>query len=189
VRGLATLAAALAALTAAGCGGSEGASSSGEYPLVEEKPVARQAPVTLPEGSVVTLPALPTVYETDPSPTCERVLATFHGANPTRKPIVIPPMPGLQAVAVTTHTTRIEWSFRDLPDDCRPDSILVSVKDGSNPRATPTTEQIPVEGSTGSAEVTYPDFLTPPNVALASAVTRDGVRGRTASVLIRQAAR
>lgn len=143
-------------------------------------------PVTTPEGAVVTKPALPTVYEAEPSPTCERVLATFHGKQPARMPVVIPPTPGLRAVATTTRTTRLEWSFQDLPDDCRPEVILVSVEDATNPNATPTTEQVPVDGETGSAEVSYPDFLGPPNVARASAMTRRGLRSRTVTVLIRR---
>jgi hypothetical protein len=159
-------------LAVAGCSGS---SDSEEYPVIEPTPPARQHPVTTPSGAVVTLPALPTVYETDPSPTCERQLATFHdGKDPARRPVVIPPAPGLRAVAITKYTTRLEWSFRDLPADCRPVSVLVSVKNGSHPGATPTTERVRVDGTTGRTEISYPDFLPPPNVAIASTTRGEG---------------
>jgi hypothetical protein len=152
------------------CGGSASPSSPDEYPLVD--------------GSSS---ATPRGYETDPSPSCEREIATFHdGSQPTKRPIVIPPAPGLRATAVTEHTTRLEWSFRDLPDDCRPVELLVSVvADGRSP---PTTEQHKISGVAGSVELTYPDFLAAPDVALASAYSREGHRSRTVSVLIRRSA-
>jgi hypothetical protein len=172
-----------------GCGNSSSAPSSEDYPLVEQTPPKWQPPVKMPDGSVVRLPAPPTVYETDPSPTCEREFATFHdGSRPARRPIVIPPRVGLQALAITKRTTRLEWSFRALPADCRPVAVRVSVRNASDPRATPTTKQVPVRGLTGSAEISYPDFLPPPDVASASAYTLRGRRSRTVSVLIRRPA-
>jgi hypothetical protein len=176
-------------LALAGCGGSSSARNSEDYPLVEQTPPKWQPPVRMPNGSVVRLPALPTVYETEPSTTCERELATFHdGSRPTRRPVVIPPRVGLLALAITKRTTRLEWSFRALPVDCRPLAVLVSVRSGSDPRATPTTKRLPVRGLTGSTEMSYPAFLAPPDVASASAYSRDGRRGRTVSVLIRRPA-
>jgi hypothetical protein len=177
------------ALGLTGCGSSSSARSSEDYPLVEQTPPKWQPPVKMPGGSVVRLPALPTVYETDPSPTCERQLATFHdGSRPTRRPVVIPPRVGLQALAITKRTTRLEWSFRALPADCRPVTVLVSVRNGSDPRATPTTKQVPVHGLTGSTDISYPEFLPPPDVAIASAYTLGGRRSRTVSVLTRRPA-
>jgi hypothetical protein len=94
-----------------GCGGSSTPGQSKDYPLVEPAPPERQAPVSTPNGSVVTLPALPTVYKADPSPTCERELATFHdGSQPTRRPIVIPPRPG--CARSPSPSTRPVWSGR-----------------------------------------------------------------------------
>jgi hypothetical protein len=153
-----------------GCGGSASTGSGEQYPLVD--PARRETP---------------TRYEADPSPSCEREVATFHdGSQPTRRPIVIPPAPGLRATAVTEHTTRLEWSFRDLPDDCRPIELLVSVV--ASGRSTPTNRRVKVSTVAGTKEVTYPDFLPAPDVALASAYSREGHRSRTASVLIRRPA-
>jgi hypothetical protein len=116
-------------------------------------------------------------------------MATFHdGSRPTRRPIVVPPAPGLRANAVTEHRTRLEWSFRDLPDACRPTAIRLSVVAGRHPGATPTSQEVAIRAVTGSTEVTYPDFLPAPDVARASAYSRDGHRSRTVSVLIRRAA-
>jgi hypothetical protein len=170
----------------AGCGGSTSSGSPDDYPMVESPPPEHQPPVTMPNGAVVTLPALPTVYETDPSPTCERELVSYPDGI---RPVAVPPAPGLRAVAVTTRTTRIEWSFQDLPEDCRPVEILLSVVAGTDPRATPTTERgVEITGVTGSREVTYPEFLPPPDVARASAYSREGFRSRVVSVLIRRSA-
>ncbi len=179
----------LACLGLVGCNASSSAGSSEDYPLVEPTQPERQPPITTANGAVVSLPALPTVYTTDPSPTCERVVATFHdGSQPARRPVVIPPAPGLQAAAITKRTTRLEWSFRDLPADCRPVAVLVSVRNGSDASATPTTKQVGVDDAKGSTEITYPDFFPPPDVAIASAYSRQGRSSRTVSVLIRRPA-
>jgi hypothetical protein len=152
------------------CGGSASPGSPGDYPLVD-----------------ASSSATPRDYETDPSPTCERAIATFHdGSQPTKRPIVIPPAPGLRATAVTEHTTRLEWSFRDLPDDCRPVVLRVSVV--ATGRSTPTNQDIKVTTAAGTTEITYPEFLPAPDVALASAYSREGRRSRTVSVLIRRSA-
>ncbi|MDQ3857908.1 MAG: hypothetical protein M3327_05595 [Actinomycetota bacterium] len=117
------------------------------------------------------------------------MVATFHdGSQPARRPVVIPPAPGLQAAAITKRTTRLEWSFRDLPADCRPVAVLVSVRNGSDASATPTTKQAGVDDAKASTEITYPDFLPPPDVAIASAYSRQGRSSRTVSVLIRRPA-
>jgi hypothetical protein len=150
------------------CGPSTSPGSAQEYPLVD--------------GSS---PLTPSSYESDPSPTCEREIATFHdGSQPARRPIVIPPAPGLRATAVTEHTTRLEWSFRDLPDDCRPVELRVSVV--ATGRSTPTNQDVKVTTAAGTTEITYPEFLPAPDVALASAYSREGRRSRTVSVLIRR---
>jgi hypothetical protein len=134
---LATSGALLLLVAVTGCGDdSTSTGSPEEYPMVESPPPEHQPPVTMPNGAVVTLPALPTVYETDPSPTCERELVSYPEGI---RPVAVPPAPGLRAVAVTTRTTRIEWSFQELPDDCRPIELLLSVVAGTDPGATPTT--------------------------------------------------
>jgi hypothetical protein len=156
------------AVAVTACGGPAGPANAEHYPFVD-----------------ASSPATPTGYETDPSPSCERAMATFHdGSEPAKRPVVIAPAPGLRAVAVTEHTIRLEWSFHDLPDDCRPVQLLVSVvARGQSP---PTTERLKIDGVAGSAELTYPDFLSAPDVALASAYSREGHRSRTVAVLIRR---
>ena len=177
----------LAAVSAAGCGGATGPGRSDEYPLVEEAPPKRQPPITTANGAIVQLPALPTTYTVSPSPTCERTAVTVHGGDePASASVVIPPRPGLKATALTTRTTRIDWSFRDLPADCRPVAVSVAVRNGSDPAATPTTKEVDVDGLSGRTEITYPDFLPPPDVAMVSAYSEDGHRSRAASVLIRR---
>ncbi len=179
----------LVALALVACGSDSSAVSAAEYPLVERETPSMQKPVRMPNGAVVTLPALPTVYESEPSASCERELATFHdGSRPARRPIVVPPMPGLRAIAVSRRTTRVEWAFRDLPADCRPAAIIIAVRNGTDPSATPSTKQVEVHGVEGHAEIAYPDFLPIPTVAMVSSFTVTGRRSRTASVLIERRA-
>jgi hypothetical protein len=168
-----------------GCGGS-GTDSAGDYPVVEDPPVEYQPPVTTPNGAVVTKPALPAVYEVEPSASCESSNVNYAGS---QRRVVIPPRPGLRAVAVTEHTTRLEWSFDELPDDCSPVRLYLSVEAATAVNATPTVERdVEVSGLSGSKEVTYPDFLPAPDVARASAYLPDGRRSRIATVLIERPA-
>lgn len=183
-----TLVVLLVAVAVTGCGGSTNTGSPDEYPIVESPEPERQPPVTTPEGAIVTFTVPPTVYEVDPSPTCERAIATFHGSQPGRRPVVIPPAPGLRAVAVTEHTTRLEWSFHEFPDDCRPVQLALAVVKHGDVGATPTVARVDITGLTGTAEVTYPDFLPAPTVAHASAYAEDGHRSRTVSILIERPA-
>jgi hypothetical protein len=112
-------------------------------------------------------------------------MATFHdGRVPARQPIVVPPAPGLRAVALSDREIRIEWSFRNLPEECRPAAVRLSVVANDDVGATPTNTEVEVDGLAGVTEVTYPDFLPPPDVAMASAFMGDGRRSRTVRVLI-----
>jgi hypothetical protein len=169
----------------AGCNGGSGA--AGKYPLVTQTQPKYQAPVTTPSGAVIRRPVPPTVHAVSPSATCERMMATFHdGSSPAKRPIVVPPAPGLQAQAITTRTIRLDWSFRSLPSDCRPARVLLGIVANSDVNATPLTRAVDVTATSGSAELTYPDFLSPPDVAIASAFMANGYRSRTVSVLVRR---
>jgi hypothetical protein len=127
----------------------------------------------------------PSLGEIAPSPSCERVIGTFHdGRVPAKRPIVIPPAPGLRAFALSDREIRVEWSFRTLPEDCRPAAVRLSVIANDDVRATPTNKEVEVDSTAGATEITYPDFLPPPDVAMASAYTRNGRRSRTVRVLI-----
>ena len=178
----------LTALLLSGCG-SDSNGRPEDYPLVEPGQARFQPPIRTANGAIITLPALPTVYETEPSPTCERGTVTYHdGSRPARRPVIIPPAPGVRAIAVTTHITRIEWFFRRLPDDCRPVRVLLTVRNGTDPHAMPASTEVEVHGETGTAEIAYRDFFPPPNVAHATAYSKDGHSSRSASVLIRRPA-
>ena len=171
---------------AAGCGGS-GTDGAEDYPVVQDPPAEYQPSVTTPNGAVVTKPALSKVYEVEPSPSCESSYATYPDGSQRR--IVIPPRPGFRAVAVTEHTTRLEWWFDELPDDCSPVRLYLSVEALTDVNATPWVERdVEVSGLSGSKEVTYPDFLPAPDVARASAYLPDGRRSRLASVIIERPA-
>jgi hypothetical protein len=64
--------------------------------------------------------------------------------------------------------------------------MLVSIVANDDTGATPTTVTVPYTGQTGTTTLEYPEFLPPPDVALASAVMSRGERSRTAKVLIRR---
>src|SRR5688572_2530761 len=111
----------------AGCGGSTADGKRADYPLVTQTTEHQQA-VTTANGAVVRRPVKPTVYEAASSASCERTLATFHArSRPPGRPVVIPPAPGLRARALSEREILIEWSFRDLRADCRPESALLAI--------------------------------------------------------------
>jgi hypothetical protein len=176
----------LATLALAGCASSERTSAQGgDYPLVAEDAPKHQPAVTVEGGSIVQRPVKPSERVVASSPTCERVLAKFHdGSVPTKRPIIIPPRPGLSAKAVSKRVVELAWSFRELPRDCRPTELLLSIVANNAPLATPTNATVHVDSDSGTAQITYPDFLPPPDVAMASAYSRAGHRSRLARVLI-----
>jgi hypothetical protein len=173
------------ALVLAACGGSTEGVGSGDdrYPVVTDPPPQYNEPVTEASGAVVSRPVKPTEYETDPSPSCERQPYKSESGGGL---IVVPPRPGLTATAVSTRNIELSWRFEDVPRDCRPVTMLVSIVANDASGATPTTVTVPFTGHTGSTVVEYPEFLPPPDVALASAVMARGERSRTAKVLIRR---
>ena len=100
--------------------------------------------------------------------------------------MIAPPRPGLSAKAVSARSVEVSWWFEEVPDDCRPVSVLVSIVANDAPSATPTTVTVPYSGKNGTTTVDYPEFLPPPDVALTSSVMARGQRSRTARVLIRR---
>jgi hypothetical protein len=114
-----------------------------------------------------------------PGAGCGSVTATFHdGSKPTRRPVVVPPAPGLEAQRVSPHVVRLKWSFRSLPAKCRPVKVLLSVV--NEPPYTPWTERVPVRAKAGTHTIKLPDFIPPADYALASA---EGSRGERSEVV------
>jgi hypothetical protein len=189
-RGLALLAAVIALAGTTGCGatsakpGSRGDGQISSYPLASEPgPVSMHA-VSGPNGSTLFRPALPTTFEQEPTPTCQRT-SVEDGTGATHT-VVVPPTPGLRADAISEHRTKVTWWFNDVPSDCRPALMLISVSANDDPRATPLTLRLPFTGESGSKVIDYGSFLDPPDVALASAELPNGLSSGTTSVLIRR---
>lgn len=175
-------------LVGAACGASErvrdgGGEAGGGYPVVTDPPPAYGETVAEPSGATSSRPLKPTEYEARPSASCERQPYRSTSGDGL---LVVPPRPGLAATAVSARTVELSWRFDEVPSDCRPAGLLVSVVANDAPGATPTTVSVPYAGTTGSATLEDPDFLPPPDVALATAVTEEGARSRTARVLIRR---
>jgi len=173
-------------LILAGCGGTTSGNVGTAYPTVVVPPSKHGPPITTPNGAVVSLPVPPRVYSKRPSAGCEWV-AYQSGSNKRPGPAALsPPAPGLKAIALSPRTIRIEYSFRSLPDDCRPSFVLLSIVASRSVRATPNTEQFPIHGLSGKHTLTYYSGYPPPDVAIASAGTNTGSRSRTVEVLIRR---
>ena len=166
-------------LVLAACGGSGGPGGSGgaEYPVVTDPPVEHGETITGPSGAETSKPLKPKILVAEPSQTCER--RSLKGS-PTQDFLVVPPRPGLKARAISERTIELTWWFEEVPDDCRPATMLLSIVANDAPGATPTTVPAAFTGANGAARITYPDFLPPPDVALASAVTLTGRRSGTA---------
>lgn len=160
------LASFLAAGAGVGCGASrEPGGDAGDYPVVTDpRDVRSDPPEELKSGE-----------------TCERQ-PQFDG-----RMVVVPPPPGLEAHAITDRQVRVVWSFQTTPPaDCRLKEMLISLDETENLNAVPVSERIDIEGTKGTLELTYPDFLPPPNIVLASAWSKQGHRSRTVAVKIRR---
>jgi hypothetical protein len=172
-------------LLLAACGASQQGAEEGDdlYPVVTDPLPEYGETVTEASGAMVSRPVKPTEYETEPSPSCERQPYKSTSGDGL---IIVPPRPGLTAQAVSARSVEVSWWFEEVPDDCRPVSMLVSIVANDATGATPTTVTVTYSGETGRTTVDYPEFLPPPDVALTSAVMARGERSRTARVLIRQ---
>ena len=95
-----------------------------------------------------------------------------------------PPAPHLDVRAVSAHKVRFAWQFRSLPPTCRPASLLLTVLPGDN-RYTPYTEPVSVTAAKGTYVMKLPSFYVRSNTALASALTRKGLRSKVVRVAIR----
>lgn len=178
------------AVTAASCGAtsaqdvSPGGSQVGSYPMASEPGPVSMHPVTDANGSTAYRPALPTTYEEQPTPTCQR--AKVQTGNGVTETVVVPPRPGLRAEAVSEHRTKVTWWFAEVPAECRPALVLVSVSANDDPAATPLTLRLPFTGQSGSKVIDYGSFVGAPDVALASAELPNGLSSGTVRVLIRR---
>jgi len=165
--------------------GGRGADAGSGYPTVTVDPPEYGPPVTEPSGAVVQRPVKPTAYVSAPSRSCEWVGYASRPGSPVHISLS-PPAPGLRASAATKSSVVLTFWFRTLPKACRPVSLLVSIAANDDARAMPVTETVALRGKSGSAKLTYPSFLPPPDVAIASALTKAGARSRVVKVLIRR---
>ena len=115
-------------------------------------------------------PVPPRSYFAEPSATCER-RPYKSVAGPGY--FVAPPRPGLTAKAVSEREIELRWSFRSLPDDCRPALVRLSIV-ATYADAGTVGKFVTVNGLTGTARLRFYDFLPPPNVAVATSVTHRG---------------
>jgi hypothetical protein len=171
------------AATVLGFGGRE---TGAGYPTVTVAPPAYGQPVTEPNGAVVQRPLKPTSYAAAPARSCEWVGYSSGSRRPVQTTLS-PPAPGLRAVAATKRSAVLTFWFRTTPTDCRPVAVLVSILANDDLRATPLTRTVSLNGATrGTAVLTYPSFLAPPDVAMASSLTKNGRRSRVVKVLIKR---
>jgi hypothetical protein len=162
------------ALALAACDGSADEDSASdpdeEYPLVTVPPQ-------------VGGPLKPSATEAEAGTTCERMIVPSPQGP---QELVFPPPPGLAAEATSDRDVLLTWSVGELPEACRPVHMLLSIVAFGNVRASPTVVEEPVKAASGTASVTYPDFLPLPDVAYAAVYSSDGRSSRTTSVLIRR---
>jgi len=153
-----------------------------KYPRVTDPP-PRTGTVThtSSSGAIEIKPPKPTTHGTKSSATCER--RPYAAENRTYIP---PPKPGLVAHALSEREIELRWSFSERPHDCAPTMVLLSVNANDASGATPKNAQVPVDADRGVARIAYYEFLPPPDVALATAYTRDGKPSRVTRVLIRR---
>ena len=150
--------------------GKSASDPDGEYPLVTTP--------SQPDG-----PTKPSATEAEAGTTCERMIVPSPEGP---QELVFPPPPGLTAEATSYREVLLTWSVGELPEDCKPVHMQLSIVAFGNVRASPTVVEEPVEAASGTARVTYPDFLPVPDAAYAAVYSADGRSSRTTSVLIQR---
>jgi len=152
------------------------------YPAVLRPQVIYGPAVTEASGAVVQMPLKPSSYVATPSPSCERDILIH--SNGSRSWMVVPPAPGLRARALSARRVKLSWWFTSRPGDCRPARVELLIDANDVPGSSPRGMTVPVVGDSGSSTLTYPNFLPPPDVALAYSYSADGRRSSPARRLI-----
>jgi hypothetical protein len=135
----------------------------------------------------------PSVYSVTPQVGCRSVLAYVHyppgKTGPARKRIPVPALPGLRAEALSKKMLRLDWSLKPAPSTCRAAGLTLSI--GHYPRRSgdewlPRTVFVETHGRlSGATQIPWLAWRgQPADVALASAVMRNGGRSATVGVLI-----
>lgn len=96
-------------------------------------------------------------------------------ADGSRRTMLAPPVPAVSVRAVSPRRVRFDWRFRLRPQKCAPAELLLTVLPGSS-RYTPYTEYVRVTSSQGTHTIDLPSFYVRSDRALASALTRSGLR-------------
>lgn len=104
---------------------------------------------------------------------CTRVQVQM--ADGSRRTMLAPPVPGVSVQAVSPRRVRFDWRFRVRPQTCAPAELLLTVLPASS-RYTPYTEYVRVTSSHGTHTIDLPSFYVRSDRALASALTRRGLR-------------
>jgi hypothetical protein len=128
----------------------------------------------------------PVRYHVAPQRACRSELLRVPnppGQPPSTQRIFIPGKPGLTAVAITPRAIRVDWHVAPAAANCRTAGLYVSV--GHYATWLPITVIVYTHGRlSGSTRITFPDVGAPPDIAIASALTRRGGRSQIAGVLI-----
>ena len=132
---------------------------------------------------IAAVVSLPEVGQGAASQPCDKRAIYVRGTTPSREWVDFPPPPTISARRVASRRVSIRWTMPSAPARCRPVHLLLSVV-ASGTTAAPTNLSLARAARRGKRMIAYPDFLAPPNTALASAYTADGRRSRTVRVAI-----
>ena len=133
--------------------------------------------------AATTLLPPPKTYVLSPERSCRSI------SQPNGQVVAKPGRPGLSATALSKFVVRVDWRVAaSVPSRCRVWGLMISAGPYRFPDTwRPITVSVYTHGRLeGSVRVNYPSTGSPPNVAIATAVTRTRSSSDVAAVRIRR---
>jgi hypothetical protein len=115
----------------------------------------------------------PSVYETGPGKTCERVLGNEAPS------IIVPPPPGV-SVEIRGKQIVVRWTLGTVHGDCPPSELVLTYA------PTASTIHQSVHTASGVTRIRLLDGAPPPKTVTARAVSVDRTKSRAVAVLVRR---
>jgi hypothetical protein len=94
-----------------------------------------------------------------PGRACGATIAHF-STKPYERTVVTPPQPGLSATQAG-HRVRLQWSFAQMPEKCRPVWLVLSLRDAASNTPAFTPDAFKTGSRQGTRYLTPPSFMKP----------------------------
>jgi hypothetical protein len=145
----------------------------------DSRPPASSRGIRTRSGAVVMTPPRPTKAAAQPNYGCVR---DHRGVGTRRKIVWLPPRPGLRTV-MRRQAITVSYAFRGSIERCIPTTLQITLDVNDDPLPG-RSQYVRARHMEGRVTIPIPEDLDAADVVRVSAMTRRGVPGEAASVLI-----